>query len=186
MWIPTYHVFPSRAAFLVACDAAGWPRGPDGKPMPPEGATLVEIGPIVAPPSIGPDGVPVPGDVLDARYHVNAAWHGTEPPEAFRAGAVTPKTPSRSFALPPPPPPVEPPVPAVIPAWKGLAWLEQAGLLDAATTAAGAGSPVARLAFRHAAEWHRDSPLIAALAAGLGLDSTAIDTAFRAADAIRG
>ena len=24
MWIPTYHAFPSRAAFLAACDTAGW------------------------------------------------------------------------------------------------------------------------------------------------------------------
>ena len=55
---------------------AGWPRGPDGKPMPPEGAVLQEIGPIVAPPSLDADGTPVPGDVLDPRYHVNAAWHG--------------------------------------------------------------------------------------------------------------
>ena len=76
MWIPTYHAFPSRAAFLAACDASGWPRGPDGKPMPPEGAVLLEIGPIVAPPSLGADGTPVPGDVFDLLYHVNAAWHG--------------------------------------------------------------------------------------------------------------
>ena len=44
--------------------------------MPPEGAVLQEIGPIVAPPSLDADGTPVPGDVLDPRYHVNAAWHG--------------------------------------------------------------------------------------------------------------
>lgn len=154
--------------------------------MPPDGVALQEIGPIIAPPSIGPDGAPIPSDVLDARYHVNAAWHGLEPPEPFRAAAVVPKTPTRSFAIPAPPPPVEPPVPAVIPAWKGLAWLEQAGLLNAAATAAEAGSPVAQMAFRHAAEWHRDSSLIAALAAGLGLEGAAIDAAFRAADAIRG
>ena len=55
MWIPSYHAFPSRAAFLAACDAAGWARGPDGKPMPPAGATLVEIGPILGQPSIGPN-----------------------------------------------------------------------------------------------------------------------------------
>ena len=54
MWIPTYHAFPSGAAFLAACDVAGWLRGPDGKPMPAEGAVLQEIGPIIAPPSIGP------------------------------------------------------------------------------------------------------------------------------------
>jgi hypothetical protein len=154
--------------------------------MPPEDATLVEIGPIVGPPDVGVDGAPVPGDVLDVRYHVNAAWHGIDPPASFAACAVVPGTPCRSFALPSSPPPVEPPVPAVIPAWKGLAWLEQAALLDAAAPAAGRGSPIARLTFRHAAEWHRDSPLIAALAGGPGLDNAAIDAGFRAADAIRG
>ena len=121
MWIPTYHAFPSRAAFLAACEAAAWPCGPDVKPMPPEGATLQEVGPIVASPSIGVDGVPVPGDVLDAHYHVDCAWHGVEPPEAFRVVAVAPKTPNHIFALPPPHLRFEPPVPAVIPAWKGLA-----------------------------------------------------------------
>ena len=40
--------------------------------MPSDGATLLEIGPIVAPPTIGADGTPVPGDVLDPRYHVRA------------------------------------------------------------------------------------------------------------------
>lgn len=128
----------------------------------------------------------IPGDVLDARYHVNAAWHGMEAPEVFRLVAVTPPTPNRRSSLPPIAPPVEPPVPAVIPWRKGLAWLEQAGLLTAVATAAGAGTPVARLAFRHAAAWHRDSPLTTALATCLGLDSAAIDAAFWAADEIRG
>ena len=58
LWIPSYHAFPSRAAFLAACDALAWPRGPDNMPMPPDGAMLVEIGPLIAPPSIGPDGLP--------------------------------------------------------------------------------------------------------------------------------
>ena len=78
MWVPTYHVFASRAAFLAVCDAAGWTRGPDGKPVLPDGMALREIGPIVAPPTVGSDGIPISGDVLDARYHVNAAWHGTQ------------------------------------------------------------------------------------------------------------
>ena len=140
MWLPTYHAFASQAAVLAACDTAGWARGPDGKPLPPDGAVLQEIGPIAAPPSIDAHGVSVPGDVLDARYHLNAAWHGVEPPEEFRAVAVAPKTPTRSFALPPRQPPVEPPVPSVIPAWKGKAALREVGLLDmveAAVQAAG-------------------------------------------------
>jgi hypothetical protein len=70
--------------FLAACEAAGWPHGPDNSPMPPEQTVLVEIGPLVAPPRIEADGTPIAGEVLDPRYHVNAAWHGLEVPEAFR------------------------------------------------------------------------------------------------------
>lgn len=94
MWIPTYHAFPSRAAFLAACDAAGWARGPDGKPTPPAGATLQEIGPIVAPPRLDADGTPVPGDALDPRYHVNAARHRAVcgvPPSRDDAGDAEPQ-----------------------------------------------------------------------------------------------
>ena len=31
MWTETYHRFVDEAAFLAACDAAGWARGSDGK-----------------------------------------------------------------------------------------------------------------------------------------------------------
>lgn len=134
MWIPTYHAFSSRAAYLAACDVLAWPRGPDNTPMPPDGAMLVEIGPLIAPPSIGPDGMPIPGEVLDPRHHVNAAWHGIDVPEAFRAVVVAPATPNRCFALPAPPP-AEPPVPPVVTAWKGKAALREAGLMDAVEAA---------------------------------------------------
>ena len=103
--------------------------------MPPDGVALQEIGPIVAPPGIDAHGVPVPDDVLDARYHVNAAWHGVQPPAPFAACAMAPGTPSRAFALPAPPPSAEPPVPAMIPAWKGKAALPEVGLLDAVEAA---------------------------------------------------
>lgn len=153
--------------------------------MPPEGATLVEIGPIIAPPSIGPDGVPVPGDVLDARYHVNAAWHGVEPPDVFRTMAVTPATPNRSFALPPPPPPVEPPVPAMIPAWKGKAALREVGLLGTAEAAvAAAGGRVAD-AWTGAAKWERGSDFLNDLSAALRLTTGQVDEIIREADSIR-
>jgi hypothetical protein len=185
MWITTCHRFANRAEFLAACQAAGWTCLPGQDPETPFGVALDVLGPIVAPAQIGEGGALIAGEVLDPRYHVNLAWHGSEPEAAFQASLVVPATPSRGWdvALPPA---SQLPVPPVIPAWKGLAWLEQAGLLDDAATSAEAGSPVARLAFRHAAEWHRDSPLITALAVGLGLDSAAIDAAFRAADAIRG
>ena len=186
MWIPTYHAFPSRAAFLAACDAAGWPRGPDGKPMPPAGATIQEIGPIIGPPSIGPDGAPVPGEVLDPRYHVNAAWHGIEPPAVFRAAAMAPKTANRSFSLPPTPSPVEPPVPAVVPAWKGKASLRDAGLLDAVEGAVAQTGGRVRDPWDGASEWNRDSEFLSVLAEALGSRAGQIDQMFRDADSIRG
>lgn len=142
----------------------------------------MEIGPIIAPPSIDGDGAPVPGDVLDARYHINGAWHGMDPPEVFQAVAVTPTTPNRSFFLPPTPPPVEPLVPAMIPAWKGKVVLREAGLLgevDAAITAAGG-----RLqdAWVGASEWERNSEFLSELAVTLGLSAGAVDQMFRDAD----
>ena len=36
MWTETFHRFADEAAFLAACDAAGWARGPDGKASPPQ------------------------------------------------------------------------------------------------------------------------------------------------------
>ena len=66
MWHATYHAFPSRAAFLAACDAAGWQRGPDQRPLLPEGVVLDEVGPIMSRPTVDVDGTPVPGEVLDA------------------------------------------------------------------------------------------------------------------------
>ncbi len=82
--------------------------------------------------------------------------------------------------------PTPQPIPASIPAWKGKAWLLGAGLLDDAEAAAQLAGGVPLLAWQGAAEWHRDSGLMTALAAGLNLDPAAIDAAFIAADAIRG
>lgn len=185
MWTTTYHRFLNRAAFLAACDAAGWPRGPDSNPMPPEGAALVEIGPVLAPPSIGSDGVPVPADVLDPHYHVNAAWHGVEMPDAFRADSVAPATPNRCFALLAPPPTFDPPVPTSIPAWKGKAALREAGLLDAAEVAVASAGGRVQDAWAGAAEWSRNSDFLLSLATGLGLTEQQIDDMFRSADAIQ-
>lgn len=99
MWIPTYHRFETRAAFLTACQAAGWPVEA-GIPQPPQGITLEELGPLHAPATIAPGGAPVPGEVLDARHHVNLARHAQDLPAAFAASQVTPATPSRTYALP--------------------------------------------------------------------------------------
>ena len=184
MWIPTYHVFPSRAVFLAACDAVGWFRAPDDTPMPPEGVTLVELGPLIAPPSIGRDGMPIQGDVLDPRYHVNAAWHGVAVPEVFRTTAVAPAAPNRCFALPAPTT-VEPPVPHVIPAWKGKTALREAGLLNAVEMAVAAAGGRVQDAWAGASEWSRDSDFLLALAEGLGLRSRQVDDLFRSADGIQ-
>lgn len=101
MWVPTYHRFASRAAFLAACDSAGWPIDA-GTPRLPAGVALDEVGMLYGPASIGPGGIPMAGALLDARHHVNAAWHAQDMPEAFAANQVTPTTPARAYALPAP------------------------------------------------------------------------------------
>lgn len=185
MWTTTYHRFLNRAAFLAACDAAGWPRGPDNSPMPPEQAALVEIGPLVAPPGLEANGIPIPGEVLDPRHHVNAAWQGLEVPESFRAAAVMPATPNRCFALPAPPPAVASPVPATIPAWKGKAALREAGLLNAVEAAVAEAGGRVQDAWVGAPAWDRGSEFLSDLAVVLGLSADQIDQMFREADAIR-
>ena len=35
MWTRTCHRFTNEAAFLAACDAAGWPRDHANRPAPP-------------------------------------------------------------------------------------------------------------------------------------------------------
>jgi hypothetical protein len=101
MWIQSYHRFLNRAGFLAACDAAGWPRDPldAARPAPPTGVALVEVGPHIGRPSVGPDGVPVPGDVIDPRWHVNVGWHAMEVPESFAEAAIFPATPSATQGI---------------------------------------------------------------------------------------
>lgn len=147
---------------------------------------LQEIGAIITAPTVGSDGAPIPRDVLDARYHVNAAWPGVEPPEVFQAAAVAPATPTCSYSLPPPPPPVEPPVPVVILVWKGKVALREAGLLNRVEAAVQAMGGRTRDAWEGAAEWERTSEYMAAMAMALGLTADQIDKLFRNADAIQG
>jgi len=187
MWIETYHRFASRAAFLAACDAAGWERDPmlASRPVPPPEIALDELGPLVAAATMDADGNPVAGDVLDARHHVNAAWHGGVVSAAFEASRIEPATPHRTFGIVAPPS-LPPAVPRVIPAWKALAWLESAGKLSAAEAVALAAGPAAKWAWQRSYEWHRDSELMQALATGLHMTAEQIDAAFIAADAIEG
>lgn len=186
MWRQTFHAFSSRNAYRAACDAAGWPRGPENEVLFPQGVSGVEVGPIIERPTVDPTtGAPIPGEVLDVRHHVNMLWDNVEMPAAFQAAQVFPTTPRQVFALRV----VEdapPAVPVSIPAWKGKVWLLQSGKLKAAEAAVTEAGPVAKLIFDNAATWHRTSPLIEALTVGLALDVAAIDAAFIAADALQG
>lgn len=185
MWHFTYHRFPSRAAFLTACTDAGW-QPVQGAPSLPQGVTLDEIGPHVAAATLGPDGAPIAGEVLDARWHVNAGWHGVDMPAAFQAALTVPATPTRGYDMPAEREPPPAPAPISIASWKAKAWLLQAGLLAAATQAAEDAGGIAKLAFDNAAEWNRSSTLMYALAQSLNLTDAEIDAAFQQADAIQG
>lgn len=135
MWTTTYLRFASRAAFLGVCEQAGWPQTPGQEPGLPQGVVLDVIGPLVTPASVGPGGVPMPSEMLEARYHFNLAWHAREMDRAFATSQVLPDAPSRGWDLAPFPAPGPPPVPASVPAWNGKAALREAGLLAGVETA---------------------------------------------------
>jgi hypothetical protein len=184
MWITTCHRFANRAEFLEACETAGWTCSPGQDPQPPPGVALDILGPIVSPAQIGEGGVPIAGNVLDSRYHVNIARNGREPEAAFQESLVVPATPSRGWdVVAPPASPA--PVPPVIPAWKGKAALREAGLLNAVEAAVAAAGGRVQDAWTDASEWSRDSEFLLSLAAGLGLPRQQIDEMFRSADSIQ-
>lgn len=185
MWTETFHRFENEAAFLAACDAAGWGRGPDNRPMPPGSCNLDIIGPIVAPPQVGPNGMPIAGQTIDTGFHFNAAWHALTVPESFQASVVEPAAPQRMLSLPAVTD-IPPPVPAVIPAWKGKAALREAGLLDAVEDAVAAAGGRIQDAWTGASVWERASDYLTAMAAALGMTSGQVDKLFQDADAIQG
>ncbi len=184
MWITTCHRFTSRAEFLAACQTAGWTCPPGHDPKPPPGVALDIVGPIVSPPEVTAGGALIAGEVLDPRYHVNVARHGREPEAAFQASLVVPATPSRGWDVVAPLA-SQPPVPPVIPAWKGKAALREAGLLDAVEAAVAAAGGRVQDAWSGASEWNRDSDFLSSLASGLVLTKTQIDAMFRSADSIQ-
>lgn len=97
MWIETYHRFADRQAFLNACDAAGWARGPDHEPGAGEGFSMDVIGPAHQPP-VWVDGRATPGAV-DARWHVNLSRRASLAlPAAIAAAEIIPEAPLRVFA----------------------------------------------------------------------------------------
>jgi hypothetical protein len=185
MWITTCHRFASRAEFLAACGTAGWTCPPGRDPEPPLGVALDILGPVVAPVQIGDGGVLIPGDVLDPRYHVNVAWHGRDPDPAFHDSLVVPARPSRAWDIAPLPA-SNPPVPAVIPAWKGKAALREAGLLDVVEAAVAAAGGRMQDAWVGASAWDRGSELLAAVISQLGLNPDEADRLFREAEGIQG
>ena len=103
MWITTCHRFTNRAEFVAACLATGWtcPSGQYPQPLP--GVALDILGPVVAPAQLGEGDIPIAGEFVDPRYHVNFAWHGSDPDPAFHASLVVPATPSRGWDIAPPP-----------------------------------------------------------------------------------
>jgi hypothetical protein len=97
MWTETYHRFADESAFLAACDAAGWARGPGGKASPPAGVVLDIVGPAVEPPALA--GTLITSGAVDPRWHVSASWFsGTAMPTSFVAAEVIPERPVRMFA----------------------------------------------------------------------------------------
>ena len=184
MWITTYHRFTNRAAFLEACKVAGWTCPPSQNPELPQGVAIDIVGPIVAPAQLGEGGVPVAGEVIDPRYHVNLARHGRELDPAFQASLVVPATPSRGWDVATAPA-SQSPVPTSVPAWKGKAALRDAGLLDAVEAAVAAAGGRVQDAWTGAPEWNRESEFLFTLAEGLGLPSGQVDALFRSADAIQ-
>jgi hypothetical protein len=184
MWITTCHRFTNRAEFLAACAAAGWECPPGHEPSLPHGVALDIVGPIIGPARVGQGGVPIAGEVIDPRYHVNLAWHGSETEAAFEASLVVPATPSRGWDITAPPV-AHPPVPPVIPAWKGKAVLREAGLLDAVEAAVKAAGGRVQDAWIGASEWNRSSEFLQALAAVLDLEGPQVDQMFRDAAAVQ-
>lgn len=98
MWDEEYYRFPTRKAFLNACEAEGWPLGPDKDPVPPEGITYQLIGPDVDPPTW--DGQTLtPGEVVDPRFFVLVSYHaGTPEPASFKSHQIVPERPIRVVA----------------------------------------------------------------------------------------
>ena len=181
MWIYSFHRFLNRTAFLDACDAAGFPRDHEGEPELPQSVSLRVIGPLIGRPTLMPNGTMVPGEVIDPRYHVNAAFYGSDVLPAFQASRVAPEQPSEVFAAPSAAPPPAAAVPATIAAWKGKWVLQQQGKLAAIEALIAAAGSAAKLAWEGAATWDRESTFIADFAAQAGLSGAQVDAWFIAA-----
>lgn len=180
-----FYRFESREAFREAAVAAGWGSGLEGELLPAAGTAFVEIGPLIAAPTMGAAGRPIPGGVIDGRWHVNVLWPGDAEAASFAAARVEPEAPVRAFAVEPAQLPAAPPVPGLVAAWKGKAVLRAMGLLDAAEAAVAAAGGDTAIAWRDAAEWERGSAMLAGMAAVLKLGEAEVDALFRQAAAVK-
>lgn len=79
-----------------------------------------------------------------------------------------------------------PSVPDVIPAWKGKVVLDEMGLLAQVEAIVAQAGGATAIAWNNAAEWVRQSTMLAALATALGLTDAQVDDMFRAAIEIVG
>ncbi len=100
------------------------------------------------------------------------------------ASLVVPATPSRGWDVAPPPA-SQPPVPSLIPAWKGKAALREAGLLGAVEVAVAAAGGRIQDAWVGASEWSRESEFLLSMASSLGLIEKQLDEMFRLANSIK-
>jgi len=81
----------------------------------------------------------------------------------------------------PQPPPV---IPTIVAKWRAKIALHNAGLLTAVETAIASADVPTQILWSDVPEFHRDSPELAAVIAGLGMTSDQVDDLFIAAAAI--
>ncbi len=184
MWITTCHRFTNRAEFLAACQAAGWGCPPGQEPNLPQGVAMDILGALIGPASVGDGGVPIAGEVIDPGYHVNLAWHGREPDQAFEASLVAPAAPSRGWDITAPPV-GHPPLPGDVALWQFRAALKLAGHFERVQGALGQlATPQAMLAaelFEYGDRIERRSSLTLEVARLLEVTDEDVDALFRRA-----
>jgi len=115
---------------------------------------------------------------------INHPVYGWIPYSAGAAGDVfeAAKPTAAPYVAPPMPDPIIAERAAMtVSRFQALAALLNAGLLSQVNAALADAGPLAQLAWAEATEFRRNSPTIAGLAVGLGLNDTQVDDLFRAA-----
>lgn len=88
------------------------------------------------------------------------------------------------FTAPPPPPPLLPPPPRSVSRMQAIVALSRAGLLDAVTQWVASQGAETKLVWDNAPEFARDSAMLNAAGAALGLTSDQMDALFASASSI--